>query len=145
MLFTIHSIANFAQASISWSYGHFVLYIISLEDFDATTRVGPSLILMQACFNQAQQTCHKHKKIFVWGHTSLGYMQWWSELILFIFPQTSNNNCVYFHIAINSFFKTQTIYLYPCIIHNEGIWMPIVLEHQVLVFCIHPRVKSRCL
>jgi len=37
--------------------------------------VGPSLILMQVCFNQAQQTCHKHKKSFVRGHTSLGYMQ----------------------------------------------------------------------
>ncbi len=104
MLFAICSTWNFAQTSISWSFGHFVLYIISPEDFNAATLVGPSLILMQACFNRVQWTCHEHKKAFVRGHTSLCYMQWWSELVLFIFPQTTNNKCVYFHIAINSFF-----------------------------------------
>jgi len=48
-LFATLSNFDFAHTSISWSYGHSVLYIISPKDFNAAARIGPSLILMQVC------------------------------------------------------------------------------------------------
>jgi hypothetical protein len=60
-------------------------------------------------------------------------MQWWSELIPFIFPQIGNYNMdpTVLLIYCNEVTSLpQAIYLCPCIIHNEGIQIPIAFEHQ---------------
>jgi hypothetical protein len=74
-LFATLSTSHFTHASMSWSFGQLVLYMISPKDLDVVVEETTSLILIQACFSQAQQTCHKHKKTFVWGHTILCCMQ----------------------------------------------------------------------
>jgi hypothetical protein len=70
------------------------------------------------------------QKDFCYNHISLGYMQQWNELVLFIFPRTTTNKCIYFHIVINSFFYFKLFISALASSTMKAFGMPITLEHQ---------------